>query len=65
MDTASVFLDIEKAFDTTWHLGLRYKLSELKFSMILIKLISSFLSVIKLKVSVEDETSMPRDEQAG
>jgi hypothetical protein len=24
--TAAVFLDIEKAFDTTWHLGLLYKL---------------------------------------
>jgi hypothetical protein len=42
MYTAAVFLDIEKAFDTTWHLGLLYKLSELKFSIGLIKLISSF-----------------------
>jgi hypothetical protein len=29
MSTASVFLDIEEAFDTTWHTGLLYKLSEL------------------------------------
>jgi hypothetical protein len=27
MSTAAVFLDIEKAFDTTWRLGLLYKLS--------------------------------------
>jgi hypothetical protein len=27
MSTAAVFLDIEKAFDTTWHLGLLYKLN--------------------------------------
>jgi hypothetical protein len=41
---AVVFLDIEKALDTTRNLGLQHKLSELKFSISLIKLISSFLS---------------------
>jgi hypothetical protein len=30
--TAAVFLDIEKAFETTWHPGLLYKLSKLEFS---------------------------------
>jgi hypothetical protein len=39
MSTVAVFLDIEKAFDTTWHLGLLYKLSTLQFSISLIKLI--------------------------
>jgi hypothetical protein len=29
MSTAAVFLDIEKAFDKTWHLTLLYKVSEL------------------------------------
>jgi hypothetical protein len=29
MSTAAVFLDIEKAFGTTWHPGLLYKLSKL------------------------------------
>jgi hypothetical protein len=28
ISTAAVFLDIEKAFDTTWHLGLLYKISK-------------------------------------
>jgi hypothetical protein len=37
-------LDIEKAFDTTWHTGLLYKLGKMEFSVNLIKLISSFLS---------------------
>jgi hypothetical protein len=32
MSTAAVFLDIEKAFDTTWHPALLYKLSKLQFS---------------------------------
>jgi hypothetical protein len=32
-----IFLDIEKAFDTTWHIGLLHKLSKLEFSTSLIK----------------------------
>jgi hypothetical protein len=31
LSTAAVFLDIEKAFDTTWHSGLLYKLSNWNF----------------------------------
>jgi retron-type reverse transcriptase len=65
MSTAAVFTDIEKAFDTTWHSGLLYKLSKLEFSTSLIKLISSFLSQRKFSVSVEDEMSTPREMQTG
>jgi hypothetical protein len=50
---AAVFLDIAKAFDTTWHSGLLYKLSELEFSTSLTKLIASFLTDGKFKVLVE------------
>jgi hypothetical protein len=57
-----VFLDIEKAFHTTWHPGLLYKL---EFSINLVKLISSFLSQRKFRVSVEGEMSTPREMQAG
>jgi retron-type reverse transcriptase len=60
ISTAAVFLDIEKAFDTTWHTGLLYKLSKLEFSCYLINLISSFLSERKFRVSVEGEMSTPR-----
>jgi hypothetical protein len=35
MSTAAVFLDIERAFDNTWHSDLLYKLSKLEFSIIL------------------------------
>jgi lysine/ornithine N-monooxygenase len=49
---AAVFLDIEKVFDTTWHPGLLYKLSELQFATSLVKLITSLLTNRKLKVSV-------------
>jgi potassium voltage-gated channel Eag-related subfamily H protein 8 len=44
MSMAAVFFDVEKAFDTTWHHGLLYKLSKLEFSTSVIKLISSFLT---------------------
>jgi hypothetical protein len=53
MSTAAVFLDIDKAFDTTWHTVLLCKLSNLDFSVSLIKLISSFLYKRKFFVSVE------------
>jgi hypothetical protein len=61
MSMAAVFLDIEKAFDTTWHPDLLYKLSKMHFSTSLIKLISSFLSFFL----VEGEISTPREIQAG
>jgi hypothetical protein len=67
MSTAAVFLDIEKAFDTTWQPGLLlvYKLSVLQFPISLIKLISSSLTNRKFKVSVEDELSSPRKVASG
>jgi hypothetical protein len=46
---AAVFLNIEKAFNTTWHSGLLYKLSELQFFARVIKLIPSFLDNGKFK----------------
>jgi hypothetical protein len=64
ISTAAVFLDIKKAFDTIWHPGLLYKLSELEFSTNLIKLISSFLLQRTFRVSVAGEMSMPREMQA-
>jgi hypothetical protein len=65
MSTVAVFLDIEKALDTTWQHGLPYKLSKLQFSTSLIKLIGSFLEQRKFRVSVEGEMSTPRYMQAG
>jgi hypothetical protein len=62
---APVFLNIEKAFDNTWHHGLLYKVSKLKFSTDLIELIGSFISERKFGVSVEGEMSSPRVMQAG
>jgi hypothetical protein len=59
----AVFFNTEKAFDTTWHPGLLYKLSTLEFSTILIKLISCFLSHTTFRVSVEGEVSTRRKMQ--
>lgn len=58
---AAAFLDVEKAFDTRWHPGLPYKLTELEFSTILNKLIASFLANRKFKVLVEGELSASRE----
>jgi hypothetical protein len=63
MSMAAVFLDIEKAYDITWHSGLPYKLSELEFTRSLIKLIASFLTDWKFKVWVEGRFSTPRKEE--
>jgi hypothetical protein len=60
-----VFFDIEKAFDTTWHSGLLYKLSEFKFLTSLIKLLASFLTDRKFVVLVEGKFSAPRKIMAG
>jgi hypothetical protein len=60
MSMAPVFLGIENAFNTTWHSGLLYKLSELEFSKSLIKLIASSLTDIKFEVLVVGKFSMPR-----
>jgi retron-type reverse transcriptase len=65
MSTAVVFMDIEKAFDTTWHTGLLYKLAKLKFPVYLIKLMNSYLINRKFRVSMEGEMSTPRIMQAG
>jgi hypothetical protein len=65
MSIAAVFMDIEKAFDRTWHYGLLYEVSELAFSTRLIKLIASFLIDRKFKVLVESEISTSRNIAAG
>jgi hypothetical protein len=65
MSTAAAFLDIKRAFDTTWHSGLLYKLSELEFWTTLIKLIVSFLTDRTFQVLVDAEFSTLRKIVAG
>jgi hypothetical protein len=59
MSMAAVFLDIENAFNNTWHSGLLYELSKLDFVTSSVKLIISFLSRRKFSVSIEGEVSTP------
>lgn len=42
--TLSIFLDIEKAFDKVWHLGLLYKLRKIGLPIYLYNIIQSFLN---------------------
>jgi hypothetical protein len=65
MSTASVFVGIEKAFNTTWHSGLLYKLPELEFSTSVIELIAFYLTDRKFRVLVEGEAPTPRKMAAG
>jgi hypothetical protein len=65
MFTVALFLDIKKAFDTAWHPGFSYKLSQFQFSASISRLISPFLSDRKFRVSVEAEMSTPQEIQAG
>jgi hypothetical protein len=51
--TAAVFVDSEKAFDTTWHHGLLHKLLKLHFLANVIQVISSLLAKRKFRVTVE------------
>jgi hypothetical protein len=62
--TAAVFLDIEKALNTTWHSDL-YKYSELEFLTSLIKRIASYLTDRKVEILVEGEFSTLRKIVAG
>jgi hypothetical protein len=65
VSTAEVFVDFEKASDTTWHPGFLYKLSKLQFSASKIKLISSFFADKKFRISIESEMSTPQDYKQG
>jgi hypothetical protein len=65
MSMAAVFLDIEKAFDTTWHPGLLHKLPELEFLTSLIKFITSFRTNRKFKVLVHGKFSTPQETATG
>jgi len=64
MSTVVVFLDTEKAFDTTWHPSLLYGLSKLQFSANLIELISTFLTNRNFRFAVESRLSTPHKIQA-
>ncbi|GFT34295.1 RNA-directed DNA polymerase from mobile element jockey [Trichonephila clavipes] len=63
--TEAVFLDIQKAFDRVWHVGLLYKLIKINTPPHLIKLINSFLKNRSFTVKVNNTHSSNRRIIAG
>ena len=63
--TATLLLDIEKAFDTVWHKGLLYKLQRYGFPLYLVKFISSYLENRKFCTVVNGVRSEEHDLVAG
>lgn len=54
---AAIFLDVEKAFDSVWHNGLKYKLLSYDLPDKIIRILSSFLHDRTIKVRVKDTIS--------
>ena len=53
----AVFIDVEKAFDSVWHNGLRYRLMNSELPNKIIRLMSSFISDRTITVKINDEMS--------
>ena len=67
LKTALASLDVEKAFDSVWHDGIRHKLSTpgIQLPAKIIRLFSSYLSDRKIQVKVGQENSRVIALQAG
>ena len=61
----ALFLDIQKAYDSTWHQGLQYKLRTLQFSMALQHLLASYLADRTFQVRENNTLSSVRPLRAG
>ena len=51
----AVFIDVEKAFDSVWHTGLRYKLMNSELPSKIIRLMCSFISDRTITVEMSDK----------
>ena len=65
MTTIAVFLDISKAYDSTWHTGLIYKLVTMNVPGELIRVIDSFLAQRSFRVNMDGAFSGWRPMLAG
>ena len=54
---AAVFIDVEKAFDSVWHNGLRHKLITGDRPGKIVSLMSSFITNRTISVNINDEAS--------
>jgi hypothetical protein len=55
--TAAILLDVEKAFDSVWHDGLKYKLAHCNLPTKIVRILSSFLDDRTIKVRVQQQCS--------
>ena len=62
---AAILLDVEKAFDSVWQNGLRYKLLNYQLPIKIIRLLSSFLEDRSIKVRVQKAISHTVPLEAG
>lgn len=60
-----ILLDVAKAFDKVWQLGLLYKMIKIGFSKFAVKLIASYLLNRTFYVSIENSNSTVRPVEAG
>lgn len=65
IQTAAIFLDVEKAFDSVWHDGLLHKMMSTNIPLQLIKITESFLSERTFSVKIENQNSSIRKANAG
>src|SRR5580698_2974818 len=63
--TTVVSLDVEKAFDSVWHDGIRFKLNAMKLPVKLVRLLSSFLTDRTIKVRISHRYSKSVSLEAG
>ena len=54
---AAVFIDVEKAFDSVWHDGLKYKLMNSNLPRKIVRLMASFLTNRKIAVNINGTIS--------
>ncbi|GJQ65076.1 hypothetical protein Trydic_g7226 [Trypoxylus dichotomus] len=60
-----VFLDVAKAFDKVWHLGLLLKMHRADMSKVMVRLIHCYLRKRAFKVKLEGQRSTVRTATAG
>ena len=63
--SAAILLDVEKAFDSVWQDGLRFKLSQMELPNKITRLLSSFLDQRSIAVRVGNSVSRQVQLQAG
>ena len=63
--TGAVFLDVEKAFDSVWHDGLRYKINQYGLPDKIIRLLASFIQKRTIAVRIHEEYSISVPLNAG